>query len=152
MFGRKDYQQLKVLERIAADLFLRVQIVGLPIVRETDGLALSSRNAYLAPAERERALALSAGLSDAWRKHAAGERASEAIAGAALARVIQAADGIDYVSVVDADTLQPASGSVGARALVAIACRIGKTRLIDNVVLGEDPDPRPGMDDAARAG
>ena len=152
LFGRKDYQQLKVLERIAADVFLRVSIVGLPIVRETDGLAMSSRNAYLSADDRTRALALSAGLSAAWRKHASGERSSDVIAGVALAHVIQAADSIDYVSVVDADSLQPATGSVGGRALVAIACRIGKTRLIDNVVLGEDPDPRAGMDDAARAG
>lgn len=152
VFGRKDYQQLKVLERVATDLFLRVQILGAPIVREKDGLAMSSRNAYLTPADRERACALSAGLSAAWRKHAGGERSSEALVNAALAHVIQVADSIDYVSLVDADTLQPAVGSVGGRALVAVACRIGKTRLIDNVVLGEDADPRAGMDDAARAG
>lgn len=146
IFGRKDYQQLKILQRIAVDLFMPVEVVGMPIVREADGLAMSSRNAYLAPADRDRARGLSLGLSHAWRAFEKGERDAEPIKNLALAEVIQVADRIDYVSLVDADSLQPITEKIGARALLAIACHVGKTRLIDNVVLGEDPDPRASMD------
>ncbi|MGH7281303.1 MAG: pantoate--beta-alanine ligase [Polyangiaceae bacterium] len=146
VFGRKDYQQLRILQRIATDLFFPVEVVGMPIVREADGVAMSSRNAYLSPADRERARGLSAGLSHAWREFEKGERDAETLRNAALTEVMQVADRIDYVSVVDADSLQPIAEKIGARALVAIACHIGKTRLIDNVVLGEDPDPRASVD------
>ncbi len=141
VFGRKDYQQLQVLKRVTKDLFLPIEIIGHEIVRETDGVAMSSRNAYLSPADRERARALSRGLSAAWKLFASGETSATALRNATLSEVIQAADSIDYVSVSDADTLVPLREKVEARALVSIACRIGKTRLIDNVVLGEDPDP-----------
>jgi pantoate--beta-alanine ligase len=139
VFGRKDYQQLAILRRVAADLFFPVTIVGHPIVREADGLAMSSRNAYLGPEERRRALGLSRGLHAAYEAFARGERDRGVLERAARAEVERAADSIDYVSVVDPDTLA-APATVGERALVAIACRVGKTRLIDNFVLGED-DP-----------
>ena len=146
VFGRKDYQQLKILQRVATDLFFPVEVVGMPIVREPDGVAMSSRNAYLSTADRERARGLSSGLSQTWRAFERGERDAETLRNLALSEVMQVADRIDYVSVVDADSLQPISQKVDAKALVAIACHIGKTRLIDNVVLGEDPDPRASVD------
>lgn len=141
VFGKKDYQQLAILRRIALDLFMPVEVVGLPIVREADGLAMSSRNAYLSSEERSRALALSRGLSAAARAFAAGERRAGTLRGLALAEVERAATSLDYVTIADADALVPLEEGVdvGARAVLAIACRIGKTRLIDNLVLGEDP-------------
>ncbi|HSQ66169.1 MAG TPA: pantoate--beta-alanine ligase [Polyangiaceae bacterium] len=143
VFGRKDYQQLAIVRRMARDLFMPVSIAGHPIVREKDGLAMSSRNAYLSPSERERALCLARGLSSAARAFSAGERSATVLERAARAEVERGADTIDYVSVVDPDSLQAFSSGTGSRALVAIACRIGKTRLIDNAVLGEDPSPLP---------
>ena len=141
IFGKKDYQQLAILRRVAKDLFLPVEVVGHPIVREPDGLAMSSRNAYLSAAERTRALALSRGLSAAGRAFAAGTRCAGALRELVHAEVAPAATSIDYVTVADADALVPfAPGAdVGERAVIAIACRMGGTRLIDNVVLGEDP-------------
>jgi pantoate--beta-alanine ligase len=143
VFGKKDYQQLAILRRLATDLFFPVEVVGHPIVRESDGLALSSRNAYLSAPDRQRALALSRGLTAAWRAFDGGERKAGALATLARGEVAAAADSIDYVEVADADSLAPfdPDAPVGSRALVAIACRIGGTRLIDNVVLGEDPAP-----------
>ncbi|HEY2513851.1 MAG TPA: pantoate--beta-alanine ligase [Polyangiaceae bacterium] len=143
VFGKKDYQQLAILRRLATDLFFPVTIVGHPIVRESDGLAMSSRNAYLSAPDRQRALALSRGLRAAWQAFGAGERRGGALRGLVRAEVEKGADSIDYVDVTDADSLAPFVGDspVGSRALVAIACRVGATRLIDNVVLGEDPIP-----------
>lgn len=138
IFGRKDYQQLAVIRRMAADLFLPVDVVGHTIVREQDGLAMSSRNAYLSPEERTRALALSRGLAAARAAFAAGERDAGKLRALARAPVEAVATSIDYVSVADADTLAPLSDAVPERALVAIAAHVGKTRLIDNTVLGEE--------------
>jgi pantoate--beta-alanine ligase len=153
VFGRKDYQQLAILRRLAKDLFFPVEIRGYPIVREPDGLALSSRNAYLSPAERQRALALSRGLDAAWGAFERGERDAAVLRSCARAEVDRGADSIDYVEVADADSLAPfqESSRVGERALVAIACRIGATRLIDNVVLGEDARPLSAPVSAAAA-
>jgi pantoate--beta-alanine ligase len=141
VFGKKDYQQLAILRRVATDLFLPVNVVGYPIVREKDGLAMSSRNAYLSADERLRALALSRGLSAAARAFAAGERNAGTLRGLALGEVEPAATSMDYVTIADADALVPydETAEIGPRAVIAIACRIGKTRLIDNLVLGEDP-------------
>ena len=141
VFGKKDYQQLAILRRVAADLFLPVTVVGHPIVREADGLAMSSRNAYLGAEERVRALSLSRGLSVAARAFAGGERRAGTLRRLVVAEVEPAATSIDYVTVADADALLPFGDSegVGERAVVAIACRMGNTRLIDNLVLGEDP-------------
>jgi pantoate--beta-alanine ligase len=143
VFGRKDYQQLAVIRRMVLDLFLPVEVVGHPIVRERDGLAMSSRNAYLSPDERKRALALSRGLDAAERLFASGEREAAVLRQAARAEVEKVATSIDYVEVADPDRLAPyGAGPVGARALVAVAARVGATRLIDNMVLGEDSPPR----------
>jgi pantoate--beta-alanine ligase len=143
VFGKKDYQQLAVIRRMVADLFFPIEVAGHPIVREPDGLAMSSRNAYLSPDERSRALALSRGLAAAARAFAAGERSAGVLRRLAEDSVRTAATSIDYVTLADASELVPFDdgGRVPDRALLAIACRIGSTRLIDNVVLGEDPPP-----------
>ncbi|MDB5220470.1 MAG: Pantoate--beta-alanine ligase [Myxococcaceae bacterium] len=142
IFGKKDYQQLAILRRVALDLFLPVKVIGFPIVREADGLALSSRNAYLSADDRQRALALSRGLFAAARAFGGGERRAGVLRGLARGEVERVATSIDYVTIADADALVPFDdgADVGSRAVLAIACRIGTTRLIDNVVLGEGED------------
>jgi pantoate--beta-alanine ligase len=141
VFGTKDYQQLLVIRRMARDLFLPVEVVGLRTIREPDGLAMSSRNAYLSPDERVRALALVQGLDAAAKAFASGERRARQLERLAREPVDRAATSVDYVDVRDPETLASLDRETGARALVAIACRIGSTRLIDNLVLGEDPSP-----------
>ncbi len=143
VFGKKDYQQLQIIRRLATDLLFPVEIVGVATVREPDGLAMSSRNAYLSPQDRTRALGLVRGLRAACDRFAAGERRAEVLAEACRAEVTTAADAVDYVTLADPDDLGELTGdaTVGARALVAIACRVGATRLIDNTVLGEDLRP-----------
>jgi pantoate--beta-alanine ligase len=147
VFGRKDFQQLAVLRRVATDLFFPVEIVGAPIVRESDGVAMSSRNAYLSTDERARARGLSRGLDAAWRAFAEGERRVGGLRALARKEVEPNATSIDYVDVADPDSLAVLDDAkvAGRRALVAIACRVGTTRLIDNVVLGEDPRPLAGI-------
>ena len=143
VFGRKDYQQLRVIHRLVRDLFLPVDIVGVPTVREPDGLALSSRNIYLSGAERQRALAIPQALSQAVAAFGSGEREPTAIAAAVEQALERAADRVDYVELADADTVVPLRRDepLPTRALLAVAAHVGATRLIDNVVLGEDPAP-----------
>jgi pantoate--beta-alanine ligase len=140
LFGRKDYQQLQVIRRVVQDLWLPVEVLGVPTVREADGLAMSSRNRYLTPDERGRALALVRGLRAAAALFDAGERRAGRLREAALEQVQQGASSIDYVSVAHPRQLTVLDGDtpVGEVALVAIAARVGTTRLIDNLVLGED--------------
>jgi pantoate--beta-alanine ligase len=147
VFGRKDYQQLRVISRMAADLFLPVEVVGLRTVREPDGLAMSSRNAYLSPEQRTAALAIPRGLSRAWGAFQRGERDAAALAAVARGEVAGVATSIDYVDVADPESVRVlAPGErVGERALLALAVRLGSARLIDNVVLGEDPPPIPAV-------
>lgn len=139
-FGRKDYQQLATLRRMVLDLDMPIEVVGAPIVREPDGLALSSRNRYLSEDERARALALVTGLRAAWDAWAGGERDPDALARAARSPVEASFDRVDYVALADPDDLSPVQSPSG-RALLAGAAHLGGTRLIDNVVLGEDPRP-----------
>ena len=134
VFGQKDFQQLLVIRRIARDLCLPVEVIGYPIVREADGLALSSRNAYLSPAERADALALSRGLAAAAGAYEAGERRARELERLAREPVERVAKSIDYVELRDAENLA-AIDAVTSPAVLAIACRIGSTRLIDNRVL-----------------
>ena len=141
VFGRKDYQQLLVIRRMARDLLLDVEVVGHPIVREVDGLAMSSRNAYLSADERARALGLARGLAAAAMAFAGGERDPRRIEAEARAPVEAAATSIDYVEVRDAETLAALEAPLRGRAVLAIACHVGSTRLIDNLVLGEDAPP-----------
>ncbi len=139
-FGRKDYQQWRVIERMTRDLDLRVELFGERTVREPDGLAMSSRNRYLDASSRERALGIVTGLRAAHDAFAGGERNARALERIARAPVFERFDAIDYVDCCDADTLAPIE-RVEGRALIAVAARIGTTRLIDNTVLGEDPRP-----------
>ena len=134
-FGEKDAQQLAIVRRMAADLNLPLEIRGCPLVREPDGLAMSSRNAYLSPEERQQALAISAALADTRKAIESGERDAAAVADM-LRRRLQAARGVElqYVAVVDPDTLADLD-RIGGQALVAVAAKVGATRLIDNVLL-----------------
>lgn len=133
-FGQKDAQQVVVIKRMAADLSMNVRIATVPIVREADGLALSSRNVYLNPAERQAALVLSRALRLAEERLKAGQRDAAAIRGA-MQEIIagEPLAAIDYVSVSDPATLVELD-TVAGPALVALAVRIGKTRLIDNLL------------------
>ena len=135
VFGEKDYQQLAIIRRMVRDLDFGIEIVSVPIVREPDGLAMSSRNAYLGPDERRAALALSAGLAAAQAAFAAGERDAAALVAAARAPIeAEPLARIDYVELRDADELTELA-RVDRRAVLAMAVFIGKTRLIDNRVL-----------------
>jgi pantoate--beta-alanine ligase len=136
VFGEKDYQQLQVIRRMARDLDLKVAIASAPIVREPDGLALSSRNAYLSPEDRRRALSLSRGLSAAKARHTAGERQAAAIVAAAR-EILDATAGVqvEYLELRDAETLAPVAGSLDRPAVLLVAARVGPTRLIDNLAL-----------------
>ncbi|MDP9000907.1 MAG: pantoate--beta-alanine ligase [Myxococcota bacterium] len=138
VFGRKDYQQLLVVRRMARDLQFPVDVVGHPTVRQPDGLAVSSRNAYLSPDERGRAVCIARGLAAAARSFAAGERRARELERVAREPIERANASIDYVEVRDADSLAAIADETGPRAVLAVACRIGATRLIDNIVLGED--------------
>jgi pantoate--beta-alanine ligase len=133
-FGEKDFQQLAVLRRMARDLDFGIEIVGRPIVRELDGLAMSSRNAYLKGDDRTRALALSQGLAAAQAAFADGERDAGALVAAARAPLDAAGLRVDYVELRDADELTEVA-TVARRAVLAIAAFVGATRLIDNRVL-----------------
>ncbi|MBL8680386.1 MAG: pantoate--beta-alanine ligase [Myxococcales bacterium] len=139
VFGRKDYQQWRILSRLAEDLMLPVEVVGVRTVREKDGLAMSSRNRYLSDEDRQRASAIPKALGDAARAWERGERDASALREGAEAKLRAVADSIDYVDVRDPSSLEPYAG--GDRALLAVALRVGNTRLIDNVVLGEEPAP-----------
>ena len=134
VFGQKDYQQLVLIRRMAADLDLDIEVIGAPIVRELDGLAMSSRNAYLSPDERGRALALSRALGRCQALFEQGERNADAFRGLLLD-----VDGngveLEYGEVVDAETLEPLD-EVRRGAVCAVAARVGRTRLIDNTILG----------------
>lgn len=138
LFGEKDFQQLRTIQRMVCDLNFDLEIVPVPTVRERDGLAMSSRNAYLSPAERERALALSRALEAACRCLAEGARSAAQLACAAR-YVLERTPGveIEYVEAVDSETLKPIE-RIERPVVVAIAARVGATRLIDNMVL----DPR----------
>ena len=133
-FGQKDFQQLRVVQSLARDLALRAAIVPCPIVRDADGLALSSRNAYLSPEERALALGLSRGLSAAAAAHARGERDPDRLR-AVVSGIASGAGALDYVAVADPFTLRELAGAAD-RAVILLACRVGRTRLIDNVLLG----------------
>jgi pantoate--beta-alanine ligase len=134
MFGEKDYQQLKTVTRMAADLDLRVEVVGVPTVREEDGLAMSSRNAYLDPNERAVAPTLYRVLRDCAARIAAGE---------AIARVVAEgwneieAEGfaVDYLEARNGETLARAETLADGPLRLLVAARLGKTRLIDNVAV-----------------
>ena len=143
VFGRKDYQQLQVIRRMVRDLDLPVEIEGFPTVREPDGLAMSSRNAYLSPAERERALAIWRSIRRAEELVAGGEVSTASLAGE-VRRVLEGAGlRIDYVEIRHPETLEPVE-RVEPEAVLAIAAFVGNTRLIDNRVLRPGGGGTPG--------
>jgi pantoate--beta-alanine ligase len=135
LFGEKDFQQLAVIRRMVADLNMPVEIVGRPTLRESDGLAMSSRNAYLSPAERGRAVAIFRGVSAARERFAAGERGAIALVESALSAMKDRVDRIDYVEIRDAESLRPVE-RLEKPALILAAAFVGATRLIDNMRLG----------------
>lgn len=136
-FGKKDAQQAAIIQRLVRDLLIPVDIVVCPIVRESDGLAMSSRNAYLSPAERAQAPVLDRGLLEARAMFDQGEKSSGALAHR-IRDILATADlgRVDYIEIVDRDSLEPVT-EIASLALVAVAVYFGKTRLIDNIVLGE---------------
>ncbi len=137
VFGEKDYQQLQVIRRLALDLDIPVQIIGLPTVREADGLAVSSRNAYLSPADRAVAPIMHATLLDIAQRVQAGEAAPVACAAGHEALAAAGFSPIEYVEVRTADTLLPADQAPeGASLRVLAAAWLGETRLIDNIPIG----------------
>lgn len=135
IFGEKDFQQLAVIRRMVLDLNMPIEIVGQPTVRESDGLAMSSRNAYLSPLDRMRALAISQGLSAARERFAAGERDAGVLRALALGTIQDRVDRIDYVEIRDADSLRPIE-RLDRPAVILAAVYVGATRLIDNMRLG----------------
>ncbi|SFS02946.1 pantoate--beta-alanine ligase [Sphingomonas jatrophae] len=137
LFGEKDFQQLATIRRMVADLDLPVEIVGVPTQREDDGVALSSRNAYLTPDERAAARALPRALGEAAAAIARGQAAAEALA-LAERRLLEAGFAtVDYIALVDAVTLEPRESAPGR---LLVAARIGTTRLIDNLAVEPDAE------------
>ncbi|MGA8011363.1 MAG: pantoate--beta-alanine ligase [Candidatus Acidiferrales bacterium] len=134
-FGRKDAQQVRIIRQMSADLDLGTEIVVCPIVREPDGLALSSRNAYLSASDRRAATVLYRSLDGVRREIAAGERDVVHLL-ASVGKMIEAEPGVslDYAEVVDADTLEPAM-ALRKLCYVLLAARVGSTRLIDNALI-----------------
>lgn len=139
-FGQKDGQQVRVIQRMATDLDFPVEIVVVPTVREPDGLAMSSRNVYLKPEERLAARCLSQGLFRAREQWHRGERDPQALRRLVMDAIEKEPRAtIDYVSVADADTLEELAGPANRAAMISLAVRIGKTRLIDNIMLASAP-------------
>jgi pantoate--beta-alanine ligase len=134
-FGRKDAQQAVVIERMTRDLDFPVQIEVLPTVRDDDGLALSSRNAYLDPEQRERAAAISRGLRAAEQAALEGETSTSALVRAARDELRSAGIEPEYVEARSAEDLSPITQLNGRPVLVVLAARVGRARLIDNVVI-----------------
>jgi len=136
LFGEKDYQQLQVIKTLARDLELGVEIVGMPTIRDADGLAMSSRNTYLSDDDRLRALSLSKGLFAMQAAAKAGEADVATLREVGLAPLTQAQVKLDYLEVRDAQTLEPLTTVTNDRAArVLVAAFLGTTRLIDNLAL-----------------
>ncbi|QDU97230.1 pantoate--beta-alanine ligase [Lignipirellula cremea] len=145
-FGQKDYQQALVLRRMTEDLNVPVRIQVCPIIRDADGLALSSRNAFLSPEERTQALALSRSLEQAELRVSQGEQ-DPAVILQLMQTTLQTAgiDQIDYLTLANPETLEPAT-DLHQPVVAAIACRIGNTRLIDNRLLGQPAAEPPASE------
>jgi len=137
LFGRKDFQQLAVIRRMAADLNLPVEIVGMPIIRESDGLAMSSRNVYLSASERQQSLSLIDSLNTAASVVRAGERATSTVVTKTVDRLESEPDlEVDYVKICNAETLEEVD-EIDQESVMLLAVKVGKTRLIDNGLLME---------------
>ncbi len=137
VFGRKDLQQLAAIRRMVRDLLFPVRIIAHETVREANGVAMSSRNRYLSPADFAKATAIPAALAGAQALVASGERDAGRVRSAALARLTaEPALRPQYCQVVDAETLRPVDQVTPGRTVLAVACHLGSTRLIDNADLG----------------
>ncbi len=134
-FGEKDFQQLAVIRRFVRDLDMDIEIVGVPIVRDADGLALSSRNIYLSEAERASALALPRALNAARDAILAGIPIADALAAGRATLLAATFSNVDYFELADAETLQPVRELNGAPLRLLAAAKIGKTRLLDNLAV-----------------
>lgn len=134
VFGEKDYQQLQIVRRMVADLHFPIEIVGAPVIREEDGLAMSSRNRYLSEADRKVAPAMYAALHTAAKRIGSGTPVAEALRAAKQALLSAGFGPIDYFELVDAATLAPLNAPQGAMRLLA-AAHVGTTRLIDNIAV-----------------
>ncbi|HJW34991.1 MAG TPA: pantoate--beta-alanine ligase [Holophagaceae bacterium] len=142
-FGQKDFQQTLVVRRMVRDLNLPVDVVVVPTIREEDGLAMSSRNGYLSEEERGRALSISRGLLAAEKAFHAGERKVAhllEIVKAALVEPMKGVDQLQYLELVDAQTLDAHQGEVDRTVALCVAAYVGSTRLIDNVILAPSHD------------
>jgi len=140
LFGRKDIQQAVLVRQMVRDLDWPLEVVVVPTVREPDGLALSSRNAYLDPAGRRQAVTLSAALGAAHQAFVAGERQAAALDALMRGRIdAEPALALEYLAIVEPRTLTPVE-TVDAGTVLALAARLGRTRLIDNIILGEGLD------------
>jgi pantoate--beta-alanine ligase len=137
VFGQKDYQQMRVIQKMVKDLNMDIEIIPHPTLREKDGLAMSSRNTYLSPTEREKALLIYRAIKKVEEIFKEGQREAPALKEEAK-RVLSSKNGIDieYISICNTDTLEEVD-QIKDKALLAIACRIGRTRLIDNTILME---------------
>ena len=138
IFGEKDFQQLKVITQLARDLDLKTRIVGAPIVREPDGLALSSRNVYLTPSERQAAPTLYRVLEECAAEIAAG-RPIAGVLGEGREAIAYAGFALDYLEARNAETLAPAGAAKDGPIRLLVAARIGRTRLIDNIAVQAEP-------------
>ncbi len=135
LFGRKDFQQLRVLQAMTTGLDLPVEVIGCPTLRDPDGLAMSSRNQYLSPPDRERALSINRALRLAETDFNNGVRQPQRLLTVMKRTLLEKHLQIDYVACVDADTLKDLTENISAPTVLAIAARVGNTRLIDNVTL-----------------
>ena len=137
-FGQKDAQQVEVLKRMVKDLFFNIQLRSMPIVREKDGLAKSSRNTYLSNEERSAALVLNSSLKTAQKLYEKGERNKDALISSVIAGIKEEPlSNIDYVEIYALPELKPVTNPLQGSNLLAVAVKFGTTRLIDNVVLEE---------------
>ncbi len=143
-FGQKDFQQLRAIQRMVLDLNLDLEIVPMPIVREADGLAMSSRNAYLTPQQRADALAIGRTLAATREKYFADARTPAELLAFAREQLGRTNLAIEYVELVDAQTLAPAT-SFETPVLLAIAVKAGPTRLIDNIILSRGQSSTASM-------
>jgi pantoate--beta-alanine ligase len=135
VFGEKDFQQLMVIRRMVRDLAFDIEIIGAPIVREPDGLAMSSRNTYLSPEQRTAALCLSRSLGQARALFAAGQRNATALIASVQQQITaEPLARVDYIKICDTETLEDIE-TISRESVMALAVYFGKARLIDNVVL-----------------
>jgi pantoate--beta-alanine ligase len=146
LFGQKDVQQARLIARMTADLDFPVEIVVAPTAREADGLARSSRNTYLTPAERRQAASIPAGLRDAHARFVAGERDATALIDMVDRMFRTAGLAVEYVELVDPHRLAPVTTAT-PDAVLAVAARAGRTRLIDNIVIGDGIAPDRDADE-----